>query len=149
MAHNVCGKIGRILPMMPPENEDLIGSIKKACNNNGIRAGAILTAVGSLKKLTVMIPSASELFSPPHVMEGPQQVVSLEGVIFQKDNGETDVHIHGSFIGPDGMVHAGHLVEGECPVLRRLEAIIGEIADVRLIERFGDTPHPEFSVEPL
>jgi predicted DNA-binding protein with PD1-like motif len=146
---SVYGKSGRILPIMLPPDKDLITSIKKTCNDNEIRAGTILTAVGSLQKLTVTIPVPSELFSPPYVIDGPLQVLSLVGIIFEKDSGELDVHIHGSFMGQDGIVHGGHLVEGECPVLRRLEAVIGEIADVRLLERFGDTMHPEFSVETL
>ena len=47
---NVLGKFDKILPILLPPDEDLISSIKQACQDNGIRSGTILTAVGSLQK---------------------------------------------------------------------------------------------------
>ena len=152
---DVCGKFGKILPILLPPDKDLISSIKKACNDNGIRSGTILTAVGSLQKLTVMHHSSSKaktaaFFSPHKVIPGPLQFLSLAGVIFEKDSGELHVHLHGSFVNQHGKIHGGHLVEDENPVLRRTEVVIGEIADVKMIERYDEaTGDTEFSIKRL
>ena len=151
----MCGKPGKILPILLPPDKDLISSIKKACTDNGIRSGTILTAVGSVQKSTITNPPSDKaktgtVFSPPKVIPGPLQILSLVGIICEKDSGELYVHLHGSFVGQDGKVHGGHLEEGESPVLRRTEAVIGEIADVRMIESFDEvTGHTEFSIERL
>jgi predicted DNA-binding protein with PD1-like motif len=150
---NACGKFGRVLPMLLPPDKDLVSSIKKACNDNGIRSGTIQTAVGSLQKATITHPPSDEaktgtVFSLPKVIPGPLQILSLVGVIFEKDSGELHVHIHGSFVDQNGKVYGGHLVEGESPVLRRTEAVISEITNVRMIEKFDEvTGHTEFSIE--
>lgn len=152
---DVCGKFGKILPILLSPDKDLISSIKKVCNDNGIRSGTILTAVGSLQKLTITNPPSDNaktgtVFSLPRVIPGPLQILSLVGVICERDSGELHVHLHGSFVDQYGKVHGGHLEEGESPVLRRTEAVIGEIADVRMIERFDEvTGDTEFSIERL
>ena len=135
---DVCGKFGKILPMLLPPDKDLISSIKKACNDNGIRSGTIQTAVGSLQKLTVMHHASDKAktathLSLPKVIPGPLQFLSLAGVICESDSGELHAHLHGSFVDQHGKVYGGHLVEGENPVLRRTEVVISEIADVRMV----------------
>jgi predicted DNA-binding protein with PD1-like motif len=56
-------------------------------------------------------------------------------VIFQSEEGETLLHVHGTFSDKDGKVYAGHVVTGENPVLATLDGLIAEVADVRLIRR--------------
>ena len=152
---DVYGKFGKILPMLLPPDKDIVISIKKACSDNGIRAGTILTAVGTLQKLTITNPPTDKaktgtVFSLPKVRPGPLQILSLVGVICEKDGGELHVHLHGSFVDKYGKVHGGHLEEGGSPVLIRTEVVIGEIADVRMIERFDDvTGETEFSIKRL
>jgi len=152
---DVYGKFGKILPILVTPGKDLISSIKKACSDNGIRAGTILTAVGTLQKSTITNPPTDKaetgtVFSLPKVIPGPLQILSLVGVICEKDSGELHVHLHGSFVDKYGKLHGGHLEEGESPALIRTEAIIGEIADIRMLESFDDVSgETELSIERL
>ena len=149
-------KLGKIIVRQLPTNTDLVESIKKICADNGIRYGTILSTVGSLRKLTIecVVPSDKSGsgfdFGPPRVIPGPLQVLSLAGVIFETDKGEMDTHIHGSFSDSEGKVYGGHLIEGENPIATRLVTVIGEIADVSLIERYDEeSGHRLLQVEPL
>jgi len=44
---NLCGEMGKILPVTLPPNKDLFESLKAACKENGIRYAAILSTVES------------------------------------------------------------------------------------------------------
>jgi predicted DNA-binding protein with PD1-like motif len=61
---NLCGKMGKILPITLPPNKDLFESLKTACKENGIRYAAILSTVGSLHQLTVETVIASKDSQP-------------------------------------------------------------------------------------
>ena len=74
-------------------------------------------------------------YTEPQVVPGPVEIVNLQGVIFQSEEGETLLHVHGTFSDKDGKVYAGHVVAGENPVLATLDGLIVEVADVRLIRR--------------
>lgn len=149
-------KLGKIIVRQLPTNTDLVESIKKACADNGIRYGTILSTVGSLRKLTIecVVPSdktgSGFDFGPPKVILGPLQVLGLAGAIFETATGEMDTHIHGSFSDSEGNVYGGHLIEGENPIATRLVTVIGKIDDVSLIERLDKkSGHRLLHVEPL
>ena len=137
-------KFGKIIVKQLPTNTDLVESIKKVCTDNGIRYGTILSTVGSVRKLTIecVVPSDTSGsgfdFGPPKTIAGPLQVLNLGGAIFETDAGEMDTHIHGSFADSEGNVYGGHLIEGENPIATRLVTVIGEIADVSLVEKFDE-----------
>lgn len=151
----IYGRLGKIVTRQLPTNSDLVEGIKKICVDSGIRYGAILTTVGSLRELGIEVAGPirkdrSEATMKEVVIPGPLQVLSLIGVIFEKDTGEMDVHIHGSFLNAQGEIHGGHLVEGKNPILARMVAVIGEIADVSMIEGFDEESRQRFLyVEPL
>ncbi len=149
-------KLGRILVRQLPTNTDLIESIKKLCADNGIRYGAILSTVGSLRQLKMegVVPSEKSGtgtdFGPPQVIPGPLQVVGLEGVILDNETGEMDTHIHGTFADMTGKIYGGHVMEGGSPIATRLVIVIGEIADASLTERYDEqSGHRLLHVEPL
>ena len=142
-------KLGRIIVKQLPTNSDLVEGIKKICVDSGIRYGAILTTVGSLRELGIEVPGPirkdrSEATMKDVVLPGPLQVLSLIGVIFEKDTGEMDVHIHGSFLDAQGKIHGGHLLEGKNPILARMVVVIGEVADVSMIEGFDEESRQRF-----
>ncbi len=154
-AKGVYGKLGKIVTRQLPTNTDLLGGIMKLCTDNGIRYGAILTTVGSLRKLSVLVPGPvpkdkTEATTKTLVVPGPLQVLSLVGVIFETDKGEMTSHIHGSFLGADGKIYGGDLIEGENPILARLVTVIGEVTDVSWIEKFDEEAKQRFLyVNPL
>ena len=153
---DICGRIGKVLPVQLPAGEDIVVSLKKKCRDNGIRYAAILSTVGSLRQLTVENVIASPTsktgadFGPPKVFPGPMQVMSLEGFIYESAKGEMDYHIHGLFADTDANICGGHLIEGGNPVQTRLVILVGEIAGVRMVERLDDASgHLVMNVEPL
>ena len=153
---NICGRLGKVLPIQLPTGEDLVASLKQACRDNGIRYAAILSTVGSLRQLTienVIVDKTSRTgagFGPPKVIPGPLQVMSLEGFIYESTKGEMDYHIHGLFADTDGKICGGHLIEGGNPIQTRLVMVVGEIAGVRMVERLDEkSGHLIMNVEPL
>jgi predicted DNA-binding protein with PD1-like motif len=150
-------KLGRILVRQLPTNTDLIGSIKKVCVDNGIHYGTVLSAVGSLHQLKMEGVVASKEsgsgtdLGPPKIIPGPMQVLNLDGIIFTRgETREMDTHIHGVFIDTGGKLYGGHVMEEESTVATRLVVVIGEIAEVSLIEQYDEkSGHRLLHVEPL
>ena len=151
---DIYGKLGKIIPILLTPDKDIVINIKEACRDNGIRAGTVLTAVGSLQKATITHHASAKAknhtMSPPKVVPGPLQILGLVGIIGEKEGGELNVHLHVTVVNENGQVYGGHLVEGENPVLRRTEIVIAEIADLSMMEKFNErTGETEFSVKRL
>jgi len=149
----ICGNFGKILPIQLPSEEDLITSLKKACADQGIRYGTILSTVGSVRKLTiegVILTDHGPDFGPPTVVEGCLQVVSLEGFIYDSEEGETTQHIHGVFADTEGNIYGGHVIEGETIIDHRFVTVIAEITGLKMTERLHqDSGHLVMDVEPI
>ncbi len=141
---HVCGKFGKIIPVRLLPGTDLINGLKKVCEDNGIRHGTLLTAIGSLRKLTIQVLAPNEkvklgaAYTDPQTILGPIEILGIRGVIFETETGEVTLHLHGIFCDKDGKTMGGHLVPSENPILATLDACIGEIADVKLIRRYDE-----------
>ncbi|MEE9399169.1 MAG: PPC domain-containing DNA-binding protein [Dehalococcoidales bacterium] len=150
-------KLGKILVRQLPTDTDLIKSIKKLCTDNGIRYGAILSSIGSLRQLEIEGVVVSKKsgsgtdFGPPRIIPGPLQVLNLDGIIFDKgETGEMDAHIHGAFVDMAGKIYGGHIMEGGSIIATRLVVVIGEVADVSLTEKYDEkSGHRLLHVKPL
>jgi hypothetical protein len=120
---------------------DVMQGLKAVCEAHGITQGVVLGGIGSLRTMTfqVLIPKPETTlgagYTEPQSVPGPVEIVSLQGVIFQSEEGETLLHVHGTFSDQHGKVYAGHVVAGENPVLATLDGLIAEVVDVRLIRR--------------
>jgi predicted DNA-binding protein with PD1-like motif len=149
------GSIGKTVALRLLPGTDLMSGIKKACEDNGIRGGAILTAIGSVRKLTVQVLVPNEkaklgvAYNPPQTIPGPIEVLGIQGVIFETETGEIALHLHGTFCDQEGKTFAGHLVPEENPILATLDVVIGEVAGVRFMRRYDEeTEINMFSPEP-
>ena len=149
------GNFDKIIPVRLRTHTDLMNGIKKACEDNGIRQGVVLTGIGSVRKLTIQVLTPNEkakvgaAYTEPQTIPGPVEVLSIQGCIFQTEEGEVVLHLHGTFSDKEGKVYGGHLVPGENPVLATVEAVIAEITGARLIRRYDEdvglkliTPEP-------
>jgi predicted DNA-binding protein with PD1-like motif len=140
-AFHAWGRFGKVVPVRLRTGTDVMGGLKQVCEAHGVKHGALLAGIGSLRKMTyqVLTPKPETKlgagYTEPQVVPGPVEIVSLQGVIFQSEEGETLLHVHGTFSDKDGKVYAGHVVAGENPVLATLDGLIAEVADVRLIRR--------------
>ncbi|MFB3820293.1 MAG: PPC domain-containing DNA-binding protein [Candidatus Methylomirabilales bacterium] len=155
-AFHASGKFGQAVPLRLKTGTDITEGIREVCEQRGIRSGAILAGIGSLRTMTyqVLIPKPDTKlgagYTEPQVVAGPVEVLSLQGVIFESEQGELLLHIHGTFSDQRGKVYAGHVVAGQNPVLATLDAIVAEVANVRLVRRMDpDVGLGLFTPEPL
>ena len=140
---HVAGKFGRMIPVRVRPGTDVMGGLRKACQDNGVKYGAVLFGIGSVQQLSyqVLVPKEDSVwkagYTDPEVLPGPIEIVGIRGVIFQSEDGkETLLHIHGTFSDQKGKVYGGHMVMGQNPVLATCDAVIAELADAKLIRRF-------------
>ncbi|MBA7620722.1 hypothetical protein ES703_28076 [subsurface metagenome] len=88
-------------------------------------------------------------YDPPQTIPGPIEIMGIQGVIFETESGEVALHLHGVFCDKDGKTLGGHIVPGGNPVLATLDAVIGEVAGVRMMRRYDEeTDLNLFSPEP-
>ncbi|HEY9672386.1 MAG TPA: PPC domain-containing DNA-binding protein [Waterburya sp.] len=96
-------------------DQDLKESLRRFINQNNIQAGFILTAVGSLKQVTLRFANQSHA----QVLQEKFEIVSLVGTL--SING---IHLHISLADKNGQTIGGHLVEG-CIIYTTAEIVIG------------------------
>jgi len=103
-------------------NQDLRTSIEDYARENNIKAGAILTCVGSLKHATIRMANASALDKSNQIKNYDQkfEIVSLIGTFSDQKS-----HLHISLSDKDGKVIGGHLKKG-CTIYTTAEIVIGE-----------------------
>jgi len=109
-------------------SQDLRKEIEKLAVENKIKAGVILSAVGSLSKANLRLAEAKE----SKIWDGDLEIVSATGTIAR--NG---LHIHLAIADNKGNVCGGHLQEG-CIVNTTVELVIGVIED-QIFKRELDT----------
>jgi len=134
------GKFGRVFPVRLKTNTDVITGLLKVCLDSDIKYGAVLYAIGSLRKLTYQVLDVNPKdplgasYGAPIQVPGPIELISAHGSIFQSD-GKTALHLHGTFSDKTGNAFGGHVVAGGNPVLATLEAVIGEIDGVEILRQ--------------
>jgi len=143
-AHYAIGKAGKLIPVRLRTNTDITNGLKAVCEDNGIKYGAVLFGIGSIRKLTYQVlapkPGAKlgSGYTDPQTLSGPIEVVSMHGIIFQSGEGQTLLHLHGTFSDKEGKVFGGHIVAGENPVLATLDAYIVENVGAETIRQMDE-----------
>lgn len=100
--------------------QDLRKEIERFTKENGIKAGFIITTVGSLEKVTLRLADQNNVSS----FEGKFEIVSLVGTLSQ-----AGVHLHLSVSEGAGKTIGGHLVDG-CQIYTTAEIVIGEASGI-------------------
>ena len=98
-------------------NQDLKKEIQNIVNSEKIKAGYIITCVGSLKKLSIRLANEKNNL----VLDEKFEIVSLVGTV--SENGS---HIHISISDKTGKTIGGHLSDGNI-IYTTAEIVIGEI----------------------
>ena len=96
--------------------QDLRQQIERFTKEKHLKAGFIITTVGSLEKASLRLADQSNASS----FEEKFEIVSLVGTLSQDG-----VHLHISLSDSTGKTIGGHLVEG-CRIYTTAEIIIGE-----------------------
>ena len=101
-------------------NQDLFDSIEAFVADNKIKAGCVLSSVGSLTHATLRLANRSNY----NEYEGHFEIVSMTGTV--STNGS---HIHIAISDGDGMTIGGHLVSG-CKIYTTAEIVLAVFEDV-------------------
>ncbi len=140
-AYHASGRFGKVVPVRLRPGTDVMDGLKQVCAQHKIKQAAVLMGIGSLRQLSfqVLTPKPETTlgagYTEPIVVQGPVEILSLQGVVFQSEEGETLLHVHGTFADQSGKVYAGHVVTGANPILATLDAVIAEVEGVRLTRR--------------
>ncbi|MBO3459492.1 DNA-binding protein [Aetokthonos hydrillicola Thurmond2011] len=105
----------KIFPVRLKPNEDLRKSLKNFAEKQDIKAGFILTAIGSLKQATIRFANQEA----STVLTEKFEILSLNGTI-----ATTGVHLHIAISDKQGKTLGGHLSDG-CIIYTTAEIIIG------------------------
>jgi uncharacterized protein len=106
----------RLLAIRLRPGQDLRKGIEDLVAERNIRAGFVMTAVGSLQTATIRLADQKE----PTKFAGKFEIVSLVGTL-----GPDGVHLHVSIADSEGRTIGGHLVEG-CLIYTTAEIVIGD-----------------------
>ena len=96
--------------------QDLRKQLELFVKQHKLRAGLILTAVGSLQKVSLRLADQKDSTT----FEGKYEIVSLVGTL-----SPDGVHLHISVSDSTGKTIGGHLVEG-CEIYTTAEIVIAE-----------------------
>lgn len=102
-------------------HQDLRLALQDYTRTNHLRAGFIITAVGSLESANLRLADQK---NPTH-FSGKFEIVSLVGTL-----SPDGPHLHISLSDETGKTIGGHLVEG-CPIYTTAEIVIGEAEDLQ------------------
>jgi Predicted DNA-binding protein with PD1-like DNA-binding motif len=100
--------------------QDLKRELLKYAQNQGLRASAIVSSVGSLETCLLRMASAAQNKSFP----GPLEIVSLTGTLSSEG-----VHMHISVSDDEGRVWGGHLLDG-CTIHTTAEIVLVELVEL-------------------
>lgn len=122
---------------------DLEEELERLTREQGLRAGCILSCVGSLSHARLRMPGA---VAEPEVFRAfaePMEIVSLTGTLCPDG-----LHVHISLARRDGACIGGHLAGG-CIVNTTAELVIGELMEVEFRRPLDPaTGYDELSVQP-
>lgn len=120
-------------------DQDLRQSLKTFAEEQNIKAGFILTAIGSLKQATIRFANQSVSTALPNKFE----ILSLNGTL-----ATTGVHLHISISDKEGKTIGGHLDNG-CIVYTTAEIVIGASEEFSFIRTIDDqTGYKELEIIP-
>jgi predicted DNA-binding protein with PD1-like motif len=107
---------------------DLRAALEAIAHAHTLKAGVLLSVVGSLTKATLRTAS-----STLKNFDGPLEIVAGTGTI-----GSGGLHIHLSVAAESGAVVGGHLVPG-CIIRTTAEVVIYDLSEAMIFERELDS----------
>jgi hypothetical protein len=122
---------------------DLRAELERLTEAHALRAGCILSCVGSLSRARLRMPGAIGEAAVFKTFVEPMEIMSLTGTLCADG-----VHVHISLARSDGGCIGGHLAQG-CIVNTTAELVIGELLQVEF-RRAADpvTGYKELVVSP-
>lgn len=120
---------------------DFQGELKRIAAEHHLKAGVVVSAVGSFKTASLRFAGANEATT----ITGPLEVVSVTGTISDKG-----MHVHLSVSDANGKTIGGHLMPG-CKVFTTIELVIFDLSNEWSFERKTDehTTYLELDPQPI
>ena len=134
MTHTQRSIVERLKP-----GDELQSALKRIASEHKLKAGVVVSAVGSLKVASLRMAGASE----PTMIEGPLEIVSVTGTI-----SDTSMHVHLSASDSKGNTIGGHLMNGS-KVYTTIELVILDLSDQWTFERKRDGETTYLELDPL
>ena len=97
------GALERALPLRLRPGQDLRASLERLSRVRRLRAGIVLSAVGSLEDPCIRFAGAQRAVS----LAGRFEIVALSGTLCR-----SGAHLHVALAGADGQVVGGHVANG-------------------------------------
>lgn len=120
--------------------QDLLSGLQEYAKRHTIRAGIVITTVGSLAATRLRLANRSTETAYP----GKMEIVSLVGTIDAGSN-----HLHLSVSNGRGRTVGGHLVKG-CRIYTSAEVAIGELTDLKFSrETDAESGYEELKIDPV
>jgi predicted DNA-binding protein with PD1-like motif len=104
-----CKKIGNTLVLRVDRGEELLKTIREACEQEQVKLGFI-TGLGAADHAVVGLYRVEEQKFYSNTFDGEMELTSLIGNVTEMD-GKTYLHLHANFAKADGQVVGGHLNE--------------------------------------
>jgi len=140
------GKSGKVLVARIKPSSDLLQSIRRLIEENGIKAGVILSGVGLLRKACIrnckVLPKEYPITDVNRsflTFERPLEILALSGDVSEVE-GKPWVHAHIvlSYVeGDEIRVIGGHLLEG-CIIFGFAEIFVMELEDIEMRKEFDE-----------
>lgn len=118
--------------------DELQSALKRIALAHSLKAGVIVSAVGSLSSASLRFAGANE----PTAIEGPLEIVSATGTI-----SDTSMHVHLSVSDSTGKTVGGHLVHGG-KVFTTVELVILDLSDEWTFDRKTDEQTTYLELDP-
>ncbi len=131
------GALERALPLRLRPGQDLRASLERLSRVRRLRAGIVLSAVGSLDDPCIRLAGAQRAVS----LAGRFEIVALSGTLSR-----SGAHLHVALAGADGQVVGGHGANG-CRVYTTAEIVVAELPAVAFARRFdAQTGYRELNI---
>ncbi len=121
---------GRRFMLRIPPGAKLLEEIRRFATKVGLKQGVVVSAIGSVRSVTFTVIQAGAHLPitaprmPVHTVEGPLDLLGIEGNFVSRKDGEVDLHLHVLGAKSSGEVVGGHLVEAE--VFATCEMVLAE-----------------------
>lgn len=132
--HLLNGNVGKIYFARFSENDDLAESIKKAAQENNVKAGALIV-IGALKEAVLGCYKQGEYVNTE--LKGHVEIASCTGNIALDEKGDTVIHAHIVVSNEKAEAFGGHLMKG-CLVGPTAELVMIEATDLNLERAFDE-----------
>lgn len=144
MGPNAIYSLEEVLVARLNPGESLVDEIEKFVREKNVRAGVILSVVGTTRQLVLRNPKPGTTLpltdeteqstqTETYIVDRPLEIVTAEGNIFEKD-GQIGVHMHICCSQDGGRMYGGHLFRAT--LWSQAEVVIGKLKGPTLDRKF-------------